>query len=312
MSATVFSQPKSQWIALLKNRSWGDLCQIDFPHVMAYGSNERLRIFLDTLFAHKKDFNDHILSLASAVGESTFKNSKWTPGKAEQMLIVLQQLNLKFRSKYGGVPLMPLIEAVVRHNRLQSQPSIALDAPLWEWAVLEESDLLANLMERVPENQHESLENNLFTKAGLAISLHSNRLFFSTTAVQIMPTYCDKVVERVCDNLRWDLNLNLSVAQRLKRTISNFIDRKMGGPAWSPEDIHRIHMNEIATFDQFVAVHQDVFTPQHWTMVLHLFKRIQKKYHTPQATVLNARALKKTLQSVVSEPLSCTPAKRKM
>lgn len=43
---SIFHQPKAQWTTLLGQRSWEELCEIDFQHVLEKASLERLKIFV--------------------------------------------------------------------------------------------------------------------------------------------------------------------------------------------------------------------------------------------------------------------------
>ena len=72
---TVFTHPKSQWNTLLQQRSWADLCDIDFAHVMQRGSVERVKFFFKSLTIQPEELERHISALSVHVTSDTFNSA---------------------------------------------------------------------------------------------------------------------------------------------------------------------------------------------------------------------------------------------
>lgn len=312
---TIFHHPKEQWTTLLQQRSWSDLCGIDFVHIMERGSLERVKIFIKSLAGKGEELERHIPSLSACVNSDIFNNGKWNSVKICKLLNFLLEHNRKCATFDGQrQPYAPLIEAVVRHSDYKT--GVYSHHELLALAVVRDSDLLENVLQRMTPNERVDVVKQLFSAHKRFINLFAPKLFFTRTVVNVLPEFPDLVVKHMCDNLRWNVAIDLSISQRLKLTANNVMNRMiMGHSILSNEEAMTFHLNKIAQFNQFVELHSEALSPQHWTDILRLFKKVAKKYDVSHVEFLGSHALRDTLQKQVVEPCkisSSAPPKRKM
>lgn len=309
---TVFHKPKKEWYILLSQRSWADLCGVDFAHAMAYGSTERVKIFFKARAGQPQDLVDHLPALAASITQHTFQTPKWTASKIEKMVEFLYELN----RISSNPPMATMIEAIVRHSG--DKFSITANSSLFSMAVRRNSDLLENLLQRIDDTARLNVVERLLSEEKMQMSsrLGIHKSLFTATTVRFLPEFTDRVVEHVCHHLMWDLNVNLSISQRLKRRVHNVLDRVVGcEPVLDVEQKIWFDQKRIETFDKFVDLHQNAFSDNHWKTVLELFNKIAKRHDVSHATVLQSYALRETLDKVVDTavvPQTPVPRKRKM
>lgn len=330
MTTSIFNRPKSQWSALLDNRSWEQLCEIDFPHALASGSVSRLTIFIEHLVSnHRHNLLDGAQQLADCINSSVLSSSNWNPYKIDRFLAVLEaadQQNFKAGKKHT---LVCVISAVV-----QSSPAIelAIDVfnpngltrlQLYDLAVTQDNDLLSHLLNRTPKEQHpyviewlvknieKNIDFNFFTGK-------PDQLLFSATTAYVLPELANHIVKYKCDDMCWELNLSLNLKRRLNEKFSNLLTPSIfRTDKRSDEERLLRQQKKIAAFDQFVDVHSNAFTSQHWHQILAVFKKIEKKHDVNGAPVLQSYALHSRLTTAVggrtqTEPSSTVSPKRKM
>lgn len=315
MTTSIFDCPKSQWNTLLQQRSWADLCDIDFAHVMQRGSVERVKIFFKSLTIQPEELERHISALSAHATSDTFNNEQWHIYKVCKMLDFLLEHNRQFSTfDSQRQPYAPLIEAVVRHSGYTT--GMRFHHELLALATVRDSDLLENVLQRMNPNERVDVVEQLFSAHKRFINIFAPKLFFTRTVVDVLPEFPDLVVKHMCDNLRWHVETDLSLSQRLKLTANNVLERMLGGHnIGSDEDELSFNLNKIAQFNQFVELHSEALSPQHWKDILRLFKKVAKKYDVSHVNFLESHALKDTLQKQVSEPRQSTvaaPPKRKM
>ena len=314
---SVFQKPNKVWYVLLSQRSWADLCDVDFAHAMAYGSTERVKIFFKARAGQPQDLVDHLPALAASITKNTFQTPKWTASKIEKMVEFLYELNRTLTSNpQENPPMARMIEALVRHSG--DKLSITANSPLFFIAVRSDSDLLENLLQRIDGTARLNVVEQLFSQERFHMSSWSgiNRSLFTANTVRFLPEFTDRVVEHMCQNLMWDLNINLSISQRLKRRVHNVLERVVVcEPVLDVEQKVWMEQKKIETFEKFVDLHQNAFSDNHWKSVLELFNKIAKRHDVSHATVLQSYAMRTTLGKAVDTtfvPQRPVPPKRKM
>lgn len=316
MTTSIFDCPKSQWNTLLQQRSWADLCDIDFAHVMQRGSIERIKIFLNSLTGEREELEHRISLLSEHVTSETFNNEKWCSRKICTLLDFLLERNRHFiTADRQCQPHASLIEAVVRHSDYKTE--VSSHNELLALAVVRNSDLLNNLLQRMNSEERSKVAQQLFldNQRGMAVSV--TKVFFTRTTAQLLPEFADLIVKHMCDNLRWDIETDLSISQRVKLTASNIGERLfgLGHLEIFGNNVTVYDLNKIVDFNHFAELHSEALSPQHWKDILRLFKKVAKKYDVSHVNFLESHALKDTLQKQVSEPRQSTvaaPPKRKM
>lgn len=319
---TVFQQPKEQWKTLLQNRSWPDLCGVDFVHIMERGSTERVKIFITSLMSKREELEQHIPSLSACVNADTFNNGKWNKSKVSKLLNFLLEHNQKCATFEGlHQPYAPLIEAVVRHSDYKT--GIDPHDRLLSLAVVRDSDLLDNLLQRMDPNQRSLVAEQLcsnYSNYKRWINMATPKLFFTRTTVELLPEFPNTVIKHMCDDLRWEVATDLSISQRLKRTannvMSNVMERLVGGyNIPSRDDKTAFDLQRIEQFNRFIELHGEALSEQHWKEILPLFKKVSKKYDVVNVDFLRNHTLKDTLQKDIVDTHESTPSappKRKM
>lgn len=310
---TVFHQPKAQWKTLLQQRSWSDLCAVDFVHIMERGSVERVKIFITSLMNKREQLEQHIPLLSACVNPDIFNNGKWSKPKIFKLLDFLLEHN-RNSAPFDGQhqPYAPLIEAVVRHS--DHKTFVHSHNKLLSLAVVRDSDLLDNLLQRMAPNERSKAAQQLFSDHKILINMSTPKIFFTRTTVDFLPEFPSMVVKHVCNNLREDIQIDLSISQRLKSTTINVLCKISGGNEHSYEDKMLYRHNRIQQFNQFVKLHENSLSAQHWKEILSLFKKITKKHDVSNADFLYSKNLKETLQKQIPEnesQISSRP-KRKM
>lgn len=321
MTTSIFDQPYSQRNTLLQQRSWADLCEIDFPNALASGLLERLTIIIDHIISHPPcNLSNCGYDLSHGINEHVFLSSKWDNFKINHFLMVLLDANYKMKSDKHDV-LAPLISAIV-----QSSPpdfSIPSDSRLYLFSVSQDNDLLSQLLNRTPEQQHTDVLEFLLADAQGVIDfstfpLQTNTVLFTKSTVQVMPKLVDQIIKYKCDGLRWDLNLGLSIKERVTKKFNNLLSPPLFRDDNYGDDAKiLIAQKEIEVFDRFVDVHSSAFTVQHWNVLLTLFKKIEKQHDVGCAPVLRSYGLHSRLNTVVNlnhptTQKSMAPPKRKM
>lgn len=312
---TVFHQPKEQWKTLLQNRSWTDLCAVDFVHIMERGSTERVKIFITSLMSKREELEQHIPSLSACVNADTFNNGKWNTSKVLKLLNFLLEHNRNWAT-FDGLhqPYASLIEAVVRHS--DHTTIVDPNNKLLALAVVRDSDLLDNLLQRMDPNQRSRVVEQLCSHNKHLINMVAPKLFFTRNTVDLLPQFPNWVVQHMCDNLRWEVATDLSISQRVKLTAHNVLERILGAHNLrSHDDKMAFNLQRIERFNRFVELHGEALSQQHWKDILRLFKKIAKKYDVSGVNFLGSRALKDTLQKHLGttyESPPSAPSKRKM
>lgn len=312
---TVFTHPKSQWNTLLQQRSWSELCSVDFVHIMERGSVERIKIFIKSLAGKGEELEQHIPSLSTCVNSDVFNNGKWNDRKISKLLDFLLEHNRNCAPFEGQrQPYAPLIEAVVRHSGCTM--GMYSQHELLALAIVRDSDLLENMLQRMNPNERGDIVKQLFSAHKRFITMFAPKLFFTRTVVKLLPEFPDLVVKHMCDNLRCEVAIDLSISQRLKLTAHNAMERMLGfHNIRNHDDEIAVKLQKIEKFNRFVELHGEALSKQHWTDILRLFKKVAKKYDTNNVVFLGSHALKDTLQKQVGKthesPLSAPP-KRKM
>jgi hypothetical protein len=312
---TIFHQPKEQWKTLLQNRSWSDLCGVDFVHIMERGSTERVKIFITSLMSKCQELEQHIPSLSACVNADTFNNGKWNKSKISKLLHFLVEHNRNCAT-FDGLhqPYASLIEAVVRHS--DHTTIVNPNNKLLALAVVRDTDLLDNLLQRMDPNERSRVAEQLCSDNTHLINMVAPKLFFTPNAVELVPQFCDWVVQHTCDKLRWDVATDLSVSQRVKLTAYNVLERILSSHnLLNHDDKMAFNLQKIERFNRFVELNGESLSQQHWKDILRLFKKVAKKYDVSGVDFLGSRALKDTLQKKLDtthESPPSVPPKRKM
>jgi len=321
MTASTFNRPKSQWSALLDNRSWEQLCEIDFPHALASGSVSRLRIVIEHLVSnHRHNLLDGAQQLADCINSSVLSSSNWNPYKIDRFLAVLDaadQENFEAGQKHT---LVCVISAVV-----QSIPAIelAIDVfspndltrlKLYDLAITQDNDLLSHLLNRTPKEQHpyviewlvKSIEKNIdfnfFTGK-------PNQLLFSATTAHVLPELANHIVKYICDDMLWEFNLGLNLKRHLAQKFHNLMSPSFfRTQKCSNEEQLLRQQKKIAAFEEFVDMHSNALTSQHWDQILTLFTKIKKKHNVSGAPILQSYALHGRLNKAVDGQAQIGPS----
>lgn len=312
---TIFHHPKEQWSTLLQQRSWADLCDIDFVHIMERGSVERVKIFIKSLAGTGGGLEQHIPSLSACVNSDVFNNGKWSDRKISKLLDFLLEHNRNCAPFDGQrQPYAPLIEAVVRHS--DHATVVHPNNKLLALAVVRDSDLLDNLLQRMDSNDRSNIAQQLFSAHKIFMNMVAPKLFFTRTVVKLLPEFPDLVVKHMCDNLRCEVAIDLSISQRLKLTANNAMERMLGFHNIRNHDGEiAVKLQKIEKFNRFVELHVDALSAQHWKDIFRLFKKVAKKYDVSNVDFLGSHALKDTLQKQVGKTYESPPSappKRKM
>lgn len=306
---TVFNHPKSQWNTLLHQRSWADLCDIDFVHVMEYGSIERVKFFFKSLTVHPflcGTLNSHDSDLAQTVTKNVFSN--WSHTNLHNLLVYL-------RTKPDDLPL--LYRAILCHSNPNFK--IPFDSPLFYYGVMQDHDLLAGLLEKTDRKDRSAVAQHLVLDiAPRYISNFDGNIFnfqrvngsrktlFHPATVECFPEYCDQAVQHTCNEIRKILGLKLSLKERVNHFAAHLWARWIEGKELdfpSPEKHNTMYEVQISYLEEFVEDHKECLTSQHLRNITDLFNQINKKHacDTSQTPLLNMYALKGCLEDAVQD-----------
>ena len=309
---TVFHHPKKDWDTLLNQQSWDNLCNVDFVHVMEHGSTERMKIFFKALSRQGDELGKHLPHLAAQMTVKAFENPKWTASKIEKMVEFFTELNRHTTTlNFDRQPLACVIEAIVRN----SGDKFSLDhlSELFNVAVRRDGDLLRNLLDRIPQEDHQKVAQRLFSENKRYLHIQLQSLFFTPTAARDLPEFPNLIVDAICKNMRWNLVVDMSVGQSAQYVFDTFFERMLGYNKVDPAKETEFDQQKIVYLENFVRNHQDAFTPQHWKQVLRLCNKIAKRHSIKHTPLLEAYVLNTTLTQAVDNVAKNTPSpKRKM
>lgn len=310
---TVFHHPKKDWDTLLNQQSWDDLCNVDFVHVMEHGSTERMKIFFKALSGQGDELGKHLPHLAAQMTARAFENPKWTASKITRMVEFFTELNRHNTTlHFDHQPLACIIEAIVRHSG--NKFSLNHLSELFNVAVLRDGDLLRNLLDRIPQEDHQKVAQRLFFENKRYIHIQLQSLFFTQTAARDLPEFANLIVDAVCKNMRRHLVVDMSMGQSVQYVFDTFFERMLGyNKVVDPAKETEFDQQKIVHLENFVRNHQNAFTPQHWKQVLRLCNKIAKRHNIKHTPLLDAYVLNTTLtQAVDNVPKNTSPPKRKM
>lgn len=309
---TVFHRPKKDWDTLLNQQSWDDLCNVDFVHVMEHGSTERMKIFFKALGEQGDELGKHLPHLVAQMTAQAFENPKWTASKITRMVEFFTEWNCHNTTlNFDQQPLACVIEAIVRN----SGNKFSLDhlSELFNVAVRRDGDLLRNLLDRIPQEDHQKVAQRLFFENKRYIHIQLQTLFFTPTAARDLPEFANLIVDAICKNMRWNLVVDMSVGQSAQYVFDTFFERMLGYNKVNPDKETEFDQQKIVYLENFVHNHHNAFTPQHWKQVVRLCNKIAKRHNITHTPLLEAYVLNTTLTQVVDNvPQNTTQPKRKM
>lgn len=301
MRASIFNQPKDQWIELLRQNTWENLYETDFPYLMNLGSEENLKFFMDIFTKNQLPPRDG--NLAQTITTDMFEHN-WTSENLHNFLVYL-------RTQQSLLP--QLYRAIL--SGAGSQLKIPSNSPLFYYAVVEDHDLLAQLLVHSEERTHANLISHLIAKIApsylkdfdgkefhfIKANSFKDKMFCMTTA-QHFPEYCDQTVKHICDQIRFCLDMNLSLQQRVNEFAGNLWAYCVCGKKRRTisEDIYQA---QIENLEEFAKNHQDSLNAENWHHLVNLFNQINTKHacDTSETPILNMYALKGRLEDVAQE-----------
>jgi len=319
VSTSIFTHPKDQWIDLLRQNTWETLYEKDFPYLMSSGSEENLKFFMDIFTKNQLPPRDG--NLAQTITTDMFEHN-WTPETLHDFLIYL-------RTQQSLLP--QLYRAILSSGG--SQLKIPSNSPLFYYAVVEDSDLLAQLLIHSEERTHANLIAHLIAEIApsyikdfdgkefhfIKANSFKDKMFCMTTA-QHFPEYCDQTVKHICNQIRFRLDMSLTLQQRVNEFAGNLWAYCVCGKKRRTisEDIYQA---QIENLEEFAKNHQDSLSVENWQHLVKLFNQINTKHacDTSETPILNMYALKGRLEEVSQQAYdqniveqSHTPTKRKM